>query len=160
MEKKGGMQIDSSNECQFGIQVLTMAWWPSYKQGEVKLPPQVTTPFEQFKLYYAHKHAHRRLTVSFSMGQAVVLMHSAAGAQKKIELVCTTLQMAILMFFNEVGSEGVTVRQIMDMLSIDEDSAKKNIQTMSGAKMKILRIATAKEEIPESSQESMMIDSS
>ena len=70
------------------------------------------------------------------------------------------------MFFNEVDSDGVTVKQIMDMLNIDEDSAKKNIQTMSGAKMKILRVATAKQEIssllemPESSQESMMIDSS
>ena len=85
-------------------------------------------------------------------------MNSTAGAQKKIELVCTTLQMAILMFINEVESEGATVKQIMDVLNIDEDSAKKNIQTLSGSKMKILRISTAKDEI-ESSQESMLIDS-
>ena len=41
------------------------------------------------------------------MGQATVVMNMTTGAHKRIELICSTLQMAILMLFNEGGAQGL-----------------------------------------------------
>ena len=60
--------------------------------------------------------------------------------QKPHELRLSTLGMFILLFFNETEAQqnGLTVEQIMNKLSVDLASCRKNLNCLSHQKCKIL----------------------
>ena len=59
---------------------------------------------------------------------------------KPHELRVSTLAMFTLLLFNEQGAqaEGLTIAEICQALSIDEESCKKTLQSLCTAKFKIL----------------------
>jgi hypothetical protein len=88
------------------------------------------------------------------MGQAVVWMQtpSSALSVKRAELVCSTIEMAIVMLFNDV--ESLTVAQICDKLQIDEETCRKNVHCLNAPKSRILLMKKAIQQEEEASQDS------
>ena len=68
-------------------------------------------------------------------------MHQV-GKPKPNELRCSTLSMMILLLFNDgdIQSNGITVKQIMEKISIDEETCRKNLASLSYQKSKVLTI--------------------
>ena len=134
--RQGGSD-DSAVE--FKIACLRTSNWPSYKQINVSLPPNIESKFESFKTFYANKHKSRKVTVVFSLGEAIVAMRTP-GRPRPHELRVSTLSMLILLLFNEESAQqgGLTMLEIMRTLGIEEDICKKNLQSLSTNKFKIL----------------------
>ena len=68
-------------------------------------------------------------------------MHQA-GKPKPNELRCSTLSMLILLLFNDndIQTNGITVEQIMEKISIDEETCRKNLASLSYVKNKVLTV--------------------
>ena len=73
------------------------------------------------------------------MGQAHLLFNlpESKGKLKHHELLCSTIQMAILMLFNG-QQDGITIAKICDVLKVDEETARKNLASLRNPKMPIL----------------------
>ena len=85
-------------ECTF--QCLKTANWPTYKTMQVTIPPQLDSKFQQFRRFYENKHQKRKISICFSLGEAIVIMHQA-NKPKPNELRVSTLSMFILLLFND-----------------------------------------------------------
>jgi hypothetical protein len=79
------------------------------------------------------------------LGEAIVAMQMP---EKSHQLRVSTLSMFILLLFNQAQAQaqGLTVEQIMSALAIDEPSCRKNLQSLSTPKFRILQKATAETE--------------
>lgn len=119
--------------------MLTTANWPSYKVMKTAIPMQLESHFQHFKSFYETKNIKRALTLCFSLGQAIVSMQ-LASKPKPHELVVSTIGMLILLLFNDsqVQSEGISVGRIIEVLQIDEETARKNLQCLATSKYRIL----------------------
>ena len=73
----------------FGVQVLTTGFWPTYKSPEVTLTPEMSECMDVFKEWHDNKHQKRKLTWMFSLGNASV---RATFGKKSYDLQVTTLQ--------------------------------------------------------------------
>jgi len=90
------------------------------------------------------------------MGQATVWMQTphSSLALKRAELVCSTIEMAILMLFND--SDSLTVQQICEKLQIDEETCRKNVHCLNAPKSRILMMTKALAQAEGASQDSQM----
>jgi hypothetical protein len=82
------------------------------------------------------------------MGQAIVWMQTpnSPSVLKRAELVCSTIEMAILMLFND--KESMTIHEICEALNIDEESARKNVHCLNAPKSRILVMQKANQAEP------------
>lgn len=73
--------------------------------------------FQQFNRFYEQKHQRRKITLKFTLGEAIVSM-TVPDRPKPHELRVSTLAMFILLLFNddEAQRSGLTVQQIMAAL--------------------------------------------
>ena len=85
------------------------------------MPPQIDDKFQQFNRFYTNKHAKRKISICFSLGEAIVAMH-VPDRPKPHELRVSTLAMFTLLLFNDAQAQesGITVKEIMQALQIDE----------------------------------------
>jgi hypothetical protein len=84
---------------EFGVQVLTTGFWPTFKQTDIALPPDMQRCQAVFKEYYETKTSHRRLTWIHSLGQATV--RESVGR----EWVCMCVRVCVWVC-GEGGREG------------------------------------------------------
>lgn len=134
-----------NSQFAFSIQCLKTANWPAYLAFSLQMPAHINDKFEQFSRFYTNKHQRRKISICFSLGEAVVAYH-IPGRPKPHELRVSTLSMFILVVLFNTGSEeaqqngeqGVTVEQAVAALSCDEASARKNLMALSTPKFKIL----------------------
>ena len=125
------------------------------------MPAAIDDKYQQFSRYYAQKHQKRKITICYSLGDAIVAMH-VAERPKPHELKVSSLAMFILLMFNEAPArdEGLTIAQIMNALSIDEPSVRKNLVALSTPKVRILQRSSQTTEAAsqEPADDAMMID--
>ena len=56
----------------FSVRVLATGLWPTHKSLDVALPPHMSKCIEIFKEWHDNKHARRKVTWMFSLGNASV----------------------------------------------------------------------------------------
>jgi hypothetical protein len=84
----------------FKVQVLTFSYWPTYKKYEVQIPPQIKSCIDSFNTFYHGQQTsmHKQLTWCYSHGSAII---TGGFTDKNYDFVVSTLQMCILLLFND-----------------------------------------------------------
>lgn len=136
------MEQQTDTKLSFGVQVLTIGNWPSYKAPEVALPPQMQKCMEVFKEWHDAKHQKRRLTWVHSLGNATV---RATFGKKSYDLQVTTLQAIVLNSFNDGKSMGFN--ELKETLNLDDPTLKPLLHSLSCGKHKILTKTPASNKI-------------
>jgi cullin 1 len=80
-------QVDSKIE--FGVQVLTTGFWPTYKSPEVTLTPEMTKCMEVFSEWHDKEHQQRKLAWVMTQGSATV---RGTFGKKTYDIQVSTLQ--------------------------------------------------------------------
>lgn len=132
--EKGGI---SEDPIEFDIKILTTSYWPSYKSFELSVPQEINTCMDNFQRFYKNQqnNHHRELKWNFAMGNAVV-QFKIPGTTKTYQFVTSTYQMCILYLFN--FNKELTLDEIKDQMGFDEETAKKNIQSMMQSKARLI----------------------
>lgn len=128
---------DSKPPFEFTVQVLTTGYWPTYKAIQVALPPVVTQCHATFRAYYDTVTAHRKLQWVHALGTAIVKGRFPAGVK---DLQVTTLQMVVLLFFNDHEGE-VGFTDIRTALNLQDEVCKRILHSLSCGKYKLLKKA-------------------
>ena len=126
-QKYAPIHTSSDSAIDFDIKILTTSYWPSYKTFELSVPREINDCMESFKNFYKVQqvNAHKELKWNFAMGTAVV----TAKFGKTYELIVSTYQMCILSLFNFY--EKLTIEEIIEHMGFDQETAKKNMQSLS-----------------------------
>lgn len=127
MEQKG------SSKLSFGVQVLTVGNWPTYKAPEVAIPTDMSECMNVFKEWHDAKHQKRRLTWVHSLGNATV---RATYGKKFYDLQVTTLQAVVLNAFD--NGQALVFTQLKEKLNLDDITLKPIMHSLSCGKHKVL----------------------
>lgn len=102
------------------------------------MPKEINTCIENFTQYYKSRqqHVHREIKWNFAMGTAIV-QFKLPGSPKVYDLVVSTYQMCILYLFNYYPE--LTLGEISEHMGFDEETAKKNMQSLMALKNKLLQ---------------------
>lgn len=134
----------------FGVQVLTTGFWPTYELFDVTLPGEMAKCVEVFSAYYGQVTSHRQLKWVLSLGQATI----RANMKKPYDLVVTTLQAIALMNMDAIaltagapsgeedGPEWVTFDTLKQRTNMEDEVMKRVMHSLSCGKYKVLRKST------------------
>eukprot|EP00567_Pseudictyota_dubia_P018843 CAMPEP_0197433824 /NCGR_PEP_ID=MMETSP1175-20131217/1629_1 /TAXON_ID=1003142 /ORGANISM="Triceratium dubium, Strain CCMP147" /LENGTH=743 /DNA_ID=CAMNT_0042962325 /DNA_START=96 /DNA_END=2327 /DNA_ORIENTATION=+ len=117
----------------FSVQVLTTGFWPTYKSPEVALTPEMSKCMAVFKEWHDNKHAKRKLSWMFSLGNASV---RAAFGKKSYDLQVTTLQAVALNALN--GGKTMAFGELAEKLNLEEGILKPLMHSLSCGKYKVI----------------------
>lgn len=123
----------ATGNIDFSVQVLTMGWWPSFINVNLRLPTQLGACQEVYTNYYNSEKQHRRLQWVHSQGNATV---SATYNKVTYTVSVVTLQAVALLLFNEAtGPLGFeTIREAM---GTEAEVTKKTLHSLF-SKVKLL----------------------
>ena len=103
----------------FDVKVLTMGNWPSIVPKLYEIPEEVKAWTVYFDGYYVNKYPGRRLIWTLSLGNAE--LRSMVGGKKK-EFLVSTVQMMVLLLFNQKGSFSLEEILVRTKIPIEEIS--------------------------------------
>lgn len=128
---------------EFDIKILTTSYWPSYKSFELSVPQEIKTCMDNFQRFYKNQqnNHHRELKWNFAMGNAVI-QFKVPNSTKTYQFVTSTYQMCILYLFNY--NKELTLEEIREQMGFDEETAKKNIQSMMQPKARLIVMTDGK----------------
>ena len=117
----------------FGVQVLTTGFWPSYKSPEVTLTDEMTKCMNVFRDWHDQKHQKRKLVWVFTQGSASV---RGTFGKKSYDLQVTTLQAIAL----EALSGGVTLgfEDLAQRLNLEPEILKPLMHSLSCGRHKVI----------------------
>uniref|UniRef100_A0AC35GBM4 Cullin family profile domain-containing protein n=1 Tax=Panagrolaimus sp. PS1159 TaxID=55785 RepID=A0AC35GBM4_9BILA len=119
------------NDIDLNIQILTKGYWPMSDIHSCILPISAEIAFNKFKDFYLSKHSGRTLTINPNFG--FVDLKATFYKEKNIEetkiLTVTTLQMCILMKFNE--SKFFTFEELLNQTKINEKNLKRALESLT-----------------------------
>eukprot|EP00591_Stephanopyxis_turris_P014134 CAMPEP_0195538440 /NCGR_PEP_ID=MMETSP0794_2-20130614/49526_1 /TAXON_ID=515487 /ORGANISM="Stephanopyxis turris, Strain CCMP 815" /LENGTH=753 /DNA_ID=CAMNT_0040672419 /DNA_START=59 /DNA_END=2320 /DNA_ORIENTATION=+ len=127
-------QHHGSIKLDFSVQVLTTGFWPTYKSPDVSLPPEMHRCMDFFKQWHDDKHAKRKLTWMFSLGNASV--RASFGSKKQYDLQVSTLQAIALSEFNVGGC--LSFEDLEQKLKLEENILKPLMHSLSCGKYKVI----------------------
>lgn len=121
---------------EFNVQVLTQAFWPSYKKYEVQIPPHIQSSMNIFENFYKDQQSshHKMLAWSFANGTATIA--ASFGNGKQFDFIVSSLQMSILLLFND--HEQLGYKDIKQAMKFEDDVCKKNLFSLMHKNSRIL----------------------
>lgn len=119
----------------FSVQVLTTGFWPTYKTPTVTLPPVMSQCMDVFRNWHDNKHAKRKLSWIFSLGNATV---RGTFGKKWYDLTVSTLQAIALLSFNGKNNKSSSFDELMECLNLEENILKPLIHSLSCGRYKVL----------------------
>uniref|UniRef100_A0A7S4ILC2 Cullin family profile domain-containing protein n=1 Tax=Odontella aurita TaxID=265563 RepID=A0A7S4ILC2_9STRA len=126
----------------FSVQVLTTGFWPTYKSPEVALTSEMSKCMDVFKEWHDNKHAKRKLSWMFSLGNASV---RGAFGKKSYDLQVTTLQAVALNALN--GGKTMTFGDLAEKLNLEEGILKPLMHSLSCGKYRVITKSPASNKI-------------
>ena len=121
------------------VQVLTTGFWPSSKIVNAVPSSDMQECMTEFKKWHDGKHAKRKLTYMFSLGNASV--RSTFG-KKSYDINVVTLQAIVLDALN--GGVTYTFTELSEKLNVDESVLKPLMHSLCGNKFKVVKKIAAK----------------
>jgi cullin 1 len=124
-------QVDS--KLDFGVQVLTTGFWPTYKCPEVTLTEEMMKCMNVFKEWHEQKHQSRKLQWVLTQGHAVV---RGTFGKKSYDFQVSTLQAIALEALSGGGT--VSFDDLLQRLNLDESMLKPLMHSLSCGKHKVI----------------------
>ncbi|KAK9334151.1 Cullin family-domain-containing protein [Lipomyces starkeyi] len=118
------------------VNALSQAFWPSYPDVPLILPPHMAEALENFKTFYLTKQTGRRLTWRHSLGHCVVKADLPKG---KKELSMSLFQTVVLLLFNDVSDgKSLTYEEVKAATSLDDRELVRTLQSLACGKIRVL----------------------
>jgi cullin 1 len=133
-------QVDT--KLDFGVQVLTTGFWPTYKSPEVTLTEEMAKCMNVFKDWHDQKHQKRKLTWVLTQGNASV---RGIFGKKTYDLQVTTLQAVALDALS--GGETLSYEDLLKRLNLEESILKPLMHSLSCGKYKVITKTPASNKI-------------
>ena len=112
--------------------VLTTGYWPSYKQCDLTIPPELLGCLESFERFYTGFKNHNKLTWLHTLGHAMLDVKFAA-ANKKLEV--SIYQGAIMLLFNT--KDTYTFVEVQQAVNLPAEEVKLYLISLSCGKAKV-----------------------
>lgn len=125
-------QMDSTLD--FGVQVLTTGFWPTYKSPEVTLTQEMMKCMNVFKEWHDQKHQKRKLQWVVTQGNATV---RGTFGKKSYDLQVSTLQAIALDAL--CGGEILSFDDLGQRLNLEESILKPLMHSLSCSKFKVIQ---------------------
>eukprot|EP00095_Tigriopus_kingsejongensis_P003490 maker-scaffold875_size86197-snap-gene-0.15 protein:Tk03490 transcript:maker-scaffold875_size86197-snap-gene-0.15-mRNA-1 annotation:"PREDICTED: cullin-4B-like" len=125
---KGESKIDLT------VNVLSMAYWPTYLPMEVNIPPELAKHQEIFQKFYHGKYSGRKLQWQPNLGHCVLKATFKTGVK---ELKVSLFQSLCLMAFNTVDELGYPELQLVT--NIEASELKRTLQSLACGKARVLQ---------------------
>ena len=132
-EFENRMRQSDDIKFDFGVQVLTGSFWPTYRSPEVILTPEMTKCMEVFSEWHEQKHQKRKLTWIITQGNATV---KATFGNKSYDLQVSTLQAIALNAFNAGAT--IVFDDLANRLNLEDNILKPLMHSLSCGKIKVL----------------------
>ena len=133
-------KLSPGTEIDFGVQVLTTGYWPTYKGYDgLILPPIMAKCVQVFSEFYTEEtnHGTRRLQWIHSQGNAEV---RAKLGKSRYELQVVSLQaMVLLMFHNVPYSTPLTYARLKETINLPDEALKRILHSLACGKFKVLK---------------------
>ena len=126
--------------------VLTTEAWPIppplTPNPDSLIPRQVAPLADAFRRFYIERHSNRCLQFPMQLGTAELRAYFAQR-QRRHEILCTTLQMCVLLLFNDANV--LSVRQMATALGMPDTSEALHqaLEGLAGGRYRLLRKAAA-----------------
>lgn len=127
-EKAGSIKMD------FGVQVLTTGFWPTYKSPEVTLTDEMSECMKVFREWHEQEHQKRKLSWVLTQGSASVL---ATFGKKSYDLQVSTLQAIALDALS--GGVTFTLEDLGQRLNLEDPILKPLMHSLSCGKYKVIQ---------------------
>jgi cullin 1 len=124
-------QVDT--KLDFGVQVLTTGFWPTYKSPEVTLTGEMDKCMNVFKDWHDQKHQKRKLSWVLTQGNASV---RGIFGKKSYDIQVTTLQAIALDALS--GGETLSYEDLLKRLNLEESILKPLMHSLSCGKYKVI----------------------
>lgn len=121
------------SKIDFSVQVLTTGFWPTYNSPTIAISPEMTKCIKVFKDWHDKRHAQRKLSWVFSLGNATV---RANFGKKTYDLIVTTLQAVALDALN--GGKTMKYVELKEVLNLEENVLKPLMHSLSCGKYKVV----------------------
>ena len=122
-----------NSKIDFSVQVLTTGFWPTYNSPTIAISPEMTKCIKVFKDWHDKRHAQRKLSWVFSLGNATVC---ANFGKKTYDLIVTTLQVVALNPLN--GGKTMKYDELKEVLNLEENVLKPLMHSLSCGKYKVV----------------------
>jgi cullin-4 len=132
--KKSDAYKKMQNGIDLNVTVITTGYWPSYNPEPVNLPQEIAQAQDVFRDFYLDKHTGRTLKWQNSLGQCTLRAIFPSG---KKELQVSVFQSVVLLLFNDHDS--LTYKEIEKHSGINADELKRTLQSLSVAKVRVLK---------------------
>jgi len=127
------MQQQVDIKLDFGVHVITMGFWPTYKCPEVTLPEEMSKCMRIFDEWHGRKHASRKLQWVASQGKATV---RGTFGPTSYDLQVSTLQAIALDTLS--GGETLSFEALAQRLNLEESILKPLMHSLSCGKHKVI----------------------
>jgi len=124
---------EHDTKMDFGVQVLTAGFWPTYPTPEVVIPTDMTQCLDIFSGWHSNKHQQRKLKWVYSLGNATV---KAQFGKKTYDLQVSTLQAVALNALNSGTS--MTFTELKKVLNLQDEILKPLMHSLSCCKYKVV----------------------
>lgn len=117
----------------FTVQTLTMGFWPNYPMDELKLPSELQSCLDAFRVYYDTRTNNRKLRWIHDLG---VVTLGSNFAKRRLDLVVSTVQATVLLQFN--SADEIAIDQLIQYTGLAPDVMKQTLKSLVSGKFKIL----------------------
>jgi cullin 1 len=119
-------QVES--KLDFGVQVLTTGFWPTYRSSEVTLTPEMAKCINVFREWHEQKHQKRKLNWVFTQGSATV---RGTFSKKTYDFQVSTLQAVVLNALND--GHTLSFDDLAQRLNLEDSILKPILHSLSCA---------------------------
>jgi len=115
------------------VNVLSMAFWPTYPVMQVHIPPYMSKYQEIFNKFYQGKYSGRKLQWQASLGHCVLKANFRSGQK---ELQVSLFQALCLMQFNSIDE--MSLEEVREVTNIEDGELRRTLQSLACGKARVL----------------------
>lgn len=132
---------------ELGVNVLSVAAWPTYPDIPVNLPTSILKSQHDFEQHFKDKHVGRKLTWKPSLAHCQL---KARFGRTVKELVVSGFQAIVLLLFNDIPtSETLTYETIKSSTNLPDAEVKRTLQSLACGRYKVLHKTPRGREVTE-----------
>ena len=116
------------------VNVLSVAYWPTYQPMEVNIPGDMPKYQEVFQKFYHGKYSGRKLQWQPNLGHCVLKASFKGGAK---ELKVSLFQTLCLCSFND--ADELSLEEIRELTAIEDGELRRTLQSLACGKARVLQ---------------------
>jgi len=122
-----------STQLDMVVNVLSIAFWPTYPLIQVIMPPFMARYQEIFNKFYQSKYGGRRLQWQPSLGHCNLKANFKSGSK---ELQVSLYQALCLLQFNEMNE--ISLEDLKERTNIEDEEIRRTLQSLACGKARVI----------------------